>query len=255
MNQIINVGDVRGYINEKGVAMLNTEDVARGFGFTRIKNGAEYVMWDRVNKYLTEFGFPHECGKEDFIPENMVYRLGFKAKNETAISFQAFLADEVLPAIRKYGVFAVESMLENPDALINALIAYKEEKAKTEELKKLAAVQNQQIAELQPKASYYDLVLQCKDVVSTSVIAKDYGWSARQMNKWLHEQGIQFKQGGIWLLYQDYAEKGYTRTKTFNLPDGEGELHNHVHTYWTQKGRLFIYNLMTSSGYYPIIEK
>ena len=91
--------------------------------------------------------------------------------------------------------------------------------------------------------------------MSTSTIAKDYGWSANRMNQWLHEHGIQYKQGNIWLLYQAYAPMGYTSTKTFNIPDGNGVLHNRVHTYWTQKGRLFIYRLMTEEGNYPLIEK
>ena len=75
------------------------------------------------------------------------------------------------------------------------------------------------------------------------------------MNRWLHEHGIQYKQGKIWLLYQKYAPMGYTSTKTFNIPDGNGIPHNHVNTYWTQKGRLFIYQLMTAEGNYPLIEQ
>ena len=65
------------------------------------------------------------------------------------------------------------------------------------------------------KASYYDVVLNCKDLVAISVIAKDYGWTANHMNQYLHEKGIQFKQGKkIWLLYKEYAEMGLTSTKT-----------------------------------------
>lgn len=97
-NEILNINNVHGYLDkETGMAYLNAEDVARGFGFTREKNGAIYVMWDRVNRYLGEFGFSTRVRKDDFLPENMVYRLGFKANNETAQKFQALLADEVLP--------------------------------------------------------------------------------------------------------------------------------------------------------------
>lgn len=123
------------------------------------------------------------------------------------------------------------------------------------ELLETVAVQNQQIAEMKPKASYYDVVLNCKDLISTSVIAKDYGKSAIWMNRYLHDKGVQFKQGDIWLLYQKYAEKGYTSTKTHSYSGCDGVMHTKVHTYWTQKGRLFIYELMTGDGFYPLIEQ
>lgn len=123
------------------------------------------------------------------------------------------------------------------------------------ELTDTIAVQNQQILEMKPKVSYYDVVLNCKDLISTSAIAKDYGKSAIWLNRYLHEKGVQFKQGDIWLLYQKYAQKGYTSTKTHSYPGTDGETHTKVHTYWTQKGRLFIYELMKSDGMMPLIEQ
>lgn len=109
---------------------------------------------------------------------------------------------------------------------------------------------------MQPKASYYDVVLNCKDLVSVSVIAKDYGWSANRMNQYLHEKGVQYKQSNkIWLLYQKYAERGYTNTKTQVFTRSDGTLHTSVHTYWTQKGRLFIYDLLKADGILPTMEK
>ena len=123
------------------------------------------------------------------------------------------------------------------------------------ELTDTIAVQNQQILEMKPKVSYYDMVLNCKDLISTSAIAKDYGKSAIWLNRYLHEKGVQFKQSDIWLLYQKYAQKGYTSTKTHSYPGSNGETHTKVHTYWTQKGRLFIYELMKSDGMKPLIEQ
>ena len=123
------------------------------------------------------------------------------------------------------------------------------------ELTDTIAVQNQQILEMKPKVSYYDVVLNCKELISTSAIAKDYGKSAIWMNRYLHEKGVQFKQSDIWLLYQKYAQKGYTSTKTHSYPGSNGETHTKVHTYWTQKGRLFIYELMKSDGMKPLIEQ
>ncbi len=123
------------------------------------------------------------------------------------------------------------------------------------ELTDTVAVQSQQIAELQPKASYYDVVLNCKDLISTSVIAKDYGRSAIWLNQYLHDKGVQYKQGAIWLLYQKHAQKGLTNTKTQSYLGGDGKTHTKVHTYWTQKGRLFIYDLLKAGGIVPLIER
>lgn len=133
---------------------------------------------------------------------------------------------------------------------------------KVEEMKKrnnaletTVAVQTQQISELQPKASYYDVILNCKDLVSITEIAKDYGKSAKWLNSLLHELGIQFKQGNIWLLYQKYASCGYTNTRTHNYLGNDGNTHAKVHTYWTQKGRIFIYDLLKSRNILPNVEK
>ena len=115
-------------------------------------------------------------------------------------------------------------------------------------------VQEQQIAELKPKASYYDLVLQCKDLLSMTEIAKDYGMSAKGMNKLLHDLGVQYKQSGIWFLYSKYQSNGYTQTKTQNYSKPDGTQGVTTHTYWRQKGRLFLYELLKDNGILPMIE-
>lgn len=161
--------------------------------------------------------------------------------------------------VRRY-FLQVEAAWNSPDAIMARALQFANDRLalltqQNAELTGTIAVQSQQIAELQPKASYYDLVLNCKDLISTSAIAKDYGKSAVWMNRWLHEKGVQFKQGDIWLLYQKYAEKGYTSTKTHSYAGTDGEPHTKVHTYWTQKGRLFIYDLMKEDGILPLIER
>ena len=92
-------------------------------------------------------------------------------------------------------------------------------------------------------------------MVSISVIAKDYGMSAKKLNSLLHNKGVQYKQGYIWLLYQKYADKGYTKTKTYTSTTTEGDVYAVVHTYWTQKGRLFIYDLLKQENIYPTMER
>ncbi len=189
------------------------------------------------------------------INESGLYSLILSSKLPTAKKFKRWVTSEVLPAIRRHGVFAVDEMLANPDAMIAALLELKKERERTRILQDTVAIQNQQIAEMQPKVSYYDIVLNCKDLVAITVIAKDYGWSAKKLNRYLSKRGIQFKQGKIWLLYQKYAAKGYTSTKTYNTPGSEGDTHNHVHTYWTQSGRLFIYGLLKQDGIVPLVER
>lgn len=112
-------------------------------------------------------------------------------------------------------------------------------------------VLTQQVYELKPKASYYDMVLQNKSLLSVSKIAKDYGMSAMALNKKLHDLGVQYKQGDIWLMYAKYQDRGYTQTTT-HVIDAEK---SKVSTKWTQKGRLFLYDLLKSEDILPTIER
>lgn len=115
--------------------------------------------------------------------------------------------------------------------------------------------QQKVIEELQPKASYYDMILQCKDLIATTTIAKDYGMSAKSFNAMLHDMGIQFKQGSIWVLYAKYQGQGYLKAKTHNYADTEGVQHSREHSYWTQKGRLFLYDFLKQKDIIPVIER
>lgn len=190
------------------------------------------------------------------INESGLYSLILSSKMPNAKKFKRWVTSEVLPSIRRHGLYAMDEVLANPDILINALLELKAERERNANLQAVVAVQNQQRIERQPKVSYYDVVLNCKDLVAISVIAKDYGWSATKMNQYLQQKGIQYKQGGkIWLLYQKYAEKGYTSTKTHSYPGSDGSTHTKVHTYWTQRGRLFIYDLLKADGILPLVEQ
>lgn len=228
------------------------KDVAEILGYSNSRKAlADHV--DDEDKDVTK------CytlgGAQDLavINESGLYALILSSKLPRAKQFKHWVTSDVLPAIRKHGAYATEELIANPDLAIAAFKALKEEREANRKLEQKVAVQTQQISEMAPKVSYYDVVLNCKDLVSMSVIAKDYGWSASRMNKYLHEKGIQFRQGDIWLLYQKYAEKGYTSTKTHSYLNDDGP-HTKVHTYWTQKGRLFIYSLLKEDGIYPQME-
>lgn len=198
-------------------------------------------------------------GETNIINESGLYNVIIRSDKPEAKKFKRWITHEVLPSIRKVGLYATseaaQKLLEDPDFLIQALQEIKAIRAKNSALTETVNIQKQQILELKPKASYYDVILNCKDLVSITTIAKDYGKSAQWLNEYLHKLGVQFKRGRIWYLYQKYAEKGYTSTKTHSYLGKDGQTHSRVHTYWTQKGRIFVYELLKSQGVLPIIEQ
>lgn len=231
--------------------LFDLETVAKSLGFTQFKNGKQYIRWETINKYLGEY-LSQEVGKGDFIPEPMVYKLAFKAGNSTAEKFQDWLAIEVLPAIRKHGIYATDSVIEqtiqNPDYIITVLTEYKKEKEHN-------LLLQQQVGELKPKADYYDQILKSKKLITVNAIAKDYGMSAQALNKILHDLKVQFKQSGQWLLYAKYHDKGYTSSEPHKYTKKDGTEDFKLHTKWTQKGRIFLYNLLKDNDILPTIEQ
>lgn len=229
---------------ENGESLFDVETVARSLGITQIaRSGNEVVRWERVNKYL-KLSSP-QVGTGDFIPEPMVYKLAFKANNALADKFQDWLAVEVLPAIRKHGMYATDELLNNPDLLIGVATKLKEERT-------LRLVAEQRVNELQPKAEYYDNILKNKSLMTISIIAKNYGMSATKMNNLLHELGVQYRQGKAWLLYRKHQDKGYTHTEMIPV---QGSENLKPSTKWTQQGHIFIYQLLKDNGIPPLIEQ
>lgn len=200
------------------------------------------------------------------VNEPGLYALVLSSRKPEAKAFKRWITHEVIPDIRQYGMYATNDFLDkalgNPDNWIRMLTEYsavKKEnetlKLKTVEQKEVIESQNNQITLMKPKASYYDLVLQTKNAVNITTIAKDYGLSAVTLNKKLHDYGVQYKQGGTWLLYQQHADKGYTKTKTGVYTNKAGEEYASVHTQWTQKGRMFIYEILQEHGILPKMEE
>ena len=248
------LGSVR-VMERNGEPWFVGKDVADILGYTNSRKAiGDHVDEEDKNTVTIRDGIQGNPN-QTIINESGMYSLILSSKLPAAKRFKHWVTAEVLPSIRRHGVYAIDEMLANPEAMISALMAYKEEREKRLALASENAVQKQQIAELQPKANYYDIVLNCPDLLPITVIAKDYGWSGRRMNRYLADKGIQFRQGDIWLLYQQYAQRGYTSTKTYAYPGNDGENHSKVHTYWTQAGRLFIYSLMKADGNLPLIEQ
>ncbi|WP_064610343.1 phage antirepressor KilAC domain-containing protein [Streptobacillus moniliformis] len=152
---------------------------------------------------------------------------------------------------------ALKNQYQVPNNFREALQLALKQQEEIEVLTLTNKVQEQQIQELQPKATYYDLILQCKDLYSISSIAEDYGKTAQWLNTFLVDKKVQYKhsKNSPYLLYREYKALGYTSTKTINYSDNRGEQHGRIHTYWTQKGRLFLYDLLKQEGILPTIER
>ena len=191
-----------------------------------------------------------------FVNEDGLYDVILDSRKPNAKKFRKWITSEVIPSIRKTGGYMtpekISEILSNPDAIIKICQEWKAALAEKEHLREIVDLQAVEIAELTPKANYYDLILQSKEALPINVIAKDYGYSARKFNNLLQQMRIQFKlKSGFWLIYQDYAKEGYTCTKTFQLEDGTAR----THTYWTPKGRAFLYEQLKRRGIIPLIEQ
>lgn len=201
-NEIITIKNVRGYIDEKGTAWLNLEDVAKGLGFTeKSKSGNIVVRWRTIRQYLKDLKvIADSCdgvGKEnlpEYIQENIFYKLCMKANNEVARKFQDRVCDEILPSIRKYGMYATDELLDNPDLIIKMATRLKEEKAKNKELE-------DKMKENKPKVLFADSVETSKNTILIGELAKiikqngvDIG--QKRLFTWLRDNGFLIKREG-----------------------------------------------------------
>lgn len=186
------------------------------------------------------------------INEAGVYKLVFTSRKPEAEEFTNWIATEVIPSIRRHGAYLtsqkIKEVLADPDTIIRLATQLKQER-------ELNLKQKQIIGELKPKADYVDKILKNKGLVTITQIAKDYGMSGQAMNNLLHKLKVQYKQSGQWLLYSEYQAKGYTHSETVEIVRIDGRPDVKMNTKWTQKGRLFLYELLKSNGVLPIIER
>ena len=269
--QIVNIKGIDCY-EQDGTVYLRLEAVARGLDITKTdkKNGVEYKRMNRrgIQKWLYSFGILNSENDElpDFIPENIFYRLAMKARNETAEKFQAMVADEIIPSIRRHGAYMTEDTLRkalnSPDFLIRLATKLKDEQernraleGKVEELESSVRTMDRVIGELAPKANYVDIILKSSSTVLITQIAQDYGMSAKALNRKLAELRIQRRVGRQWILYAEYQGKGYVHSKTIDIVHSNGRPDVMMQTEWTQKGRLFLYEELKKHGIYPMIER
>ena len=236
MNEIMTIQGIPCY-EKDGVAYLNLETVARGLGFTDNKNGVEYVRWNVVRAYLADLKFSQEVAKDTYIPENIFYRLAMKAKNETAERFQAMIADEVVPAIRKHGGYLtpakVQEVLTDPDTIIRLATQLKESREKALKLEAINSDLTVQNQIYKPKAEYFDQIVDRNLLTNFRETAKQLGIKERAFVGFLldHKYIYRDKKGklmpyaeknnGLFELKEAVNEKsGWGGTQTLITPKG-----------------------------------
>lgn len=142
-------------------------------------------------------------------------------------------------------------MIDDPIKRAETWISEQKEKRQLETKNKML---EQQISEYEPKVTYLDEILKSTDTVTVSQIAEDYGMTGQEMNKLLNKFGIQYKMGGQWLLYSKYKGNGYTKSNTVDITHTDGRQSVKMHTRWTQKGRLFIYETLKVHDVLPLMD-
>lgn len=210
-----------------------------------------------------------------FIPEGDLYRLITRSKLPSAQRFEEWVFDSVLPTLRKHGAYVMPELIvelqrntEKNAELLKSLAEEQREriaaedryrrlerenqeyKDKTVQLETASRLLEETLEEAKPKISYYDTILQNPCAVPVTLIAKDYGMPAVRFNRLLHGFHIQYRVGGTWELYQEYACQGYTHGNVYYTKSGEAK----VHTCWTQKGRLFLYEFLKERMILPKVE-
>lgn len=238
-------GEIR-TITENGVTLFCGKDVAAALGYSDPKKAIA-----RHCKGGTKRPLPTKGGEQEavFIPEGDIYRLAARSELPGADAFERWIFDEVLPSIRKTGGYALP---KDYPAALRAL-------ADSEEQRLLLAAENeaqrQEIADFQPLRQYLDTILSSPGPLAITQIAADYGLSAKRLNHILHEEGIQHCVNGQWILYRKHMGKGYTKSATIAITHGDGSPDAKVHTYWTQKGRVFLHQVLTKRGILAVMDR
>ena len=220
MNEIMNIQGIECF-EKDGIAYLKLEAVARGLGFTRIaESGNEVIRWERVDGYLRDLGVP-TCGHDDFIPENIFYRLAMKAKNEAAEAFQAKIADEVIPSIRKHGAYMTPETLEaailNPDYIIKLATALKSEQDKRKALEAVNSSLTVDNQIMKPKADYFDDMVDRALNTGFRETAKELKVKEKEFIRFLMERKYLYRdKKGKLQPYAQYVDDLFVMKECFN---------------------------------------
>lgn len=230
-----------------GIPMLVGSDAATMLGYVNPQKAIRDHV-DEEDKLTERIVLSGQLREVILINESGFYSLVLSSKLPTAKSAKRWVTSEVLPSIRKTGGYMIAKPEDTPEELMaRALLVAKDALKRREErianLEQQTVLQSEQLQIAAPKVNYYDRVLQSTSTYNINQIAKEFGMSAETMNKKLKELGIQYKQGGQWLLTHKYQDQGYTKTRTHPYIQHDGKPGTAMQTVWTEKGREFIHNL------------
>lgn len=247
-------GEIR-TVEVNGEPWLVGKDVARALGYKDATKAARERV-DAEDRGVAKMDTPSGQQEMTIINESGVYSLVLGSKLPGAKKFKRWVTSEVLPSIRKNGMYLLPK--DYPSAL-RALADSEEQRMALEASNATLAAENERqaqvIAEFEPIRQYVDIILEIPDALATSQIAADYGMSAQQLNKILRDEGVQHKVNGQWLLYKKHMNKGYTKSKTFQFTHSDGRADTKLHTQWTQKGRLMIHNILEKRGIVAMMDR
>ncbi len=229
-------GEIRTMTDEQGEPWFVGKDVAEALGYQKARNAlSSHVEADDKKDALIQGPLG---GRQTMtiINESGLYSLILSSKLESAKAFKRWVTAEVLPQIRKTGNYGAMQEMSDVEILSRAVLI------STKQIEQLTCA----VAELAPKAEYCDEVLDSVSCMTTTQVAKELEMSAVELNRWLCLQGIQYRQSGQYMLYADYARRGYARNRTFSYRDLLGETHTRNYLVWTERGREFIHKRMES---------
>lgn len=233
-----------------GEPYLGGTDVANILGYTNPQKAIRDHV-DEEDKTVND-SFTVNGTRCILINESGLYSLILSSKLPKAKQFKRWVTSEILPSIRKTGMYATDELLNNPDLAIKAFTALKEEREKNKLLTEENAKKQNLLNEISPKAEFAEHLIDDGRLITATEIAKDYGMTSRQLNSLLNEFKIQFKVNGRWVLHKQYADKDYAQTVScFDRYSGA----ERRSLKWTYKGKQFLYDFLKGKGLKPLANR
>ncbi len=228
-------GQVRTLQGEGGEALFCAKDVCEALGYSNTPLTINrHVEMDDISKRYTI----DNLGREQqmlYVTESGLYALILGSRLESARRFKQWVTGEVLPAIRREGGYMTVLEGESDEAVMARALRIME---------RAIEQRDERIAELLPKAEYTDHVLDAEGCYTTTQIAKGMEMTAIELNRRLREKHVQYHQSGQYMLYAEYARRGYATNRTWSFCTSDGERHTQTYLVWTERGKRFIHQLM-----------
>ena len=232
-------GDIRTMTDEKGETFFVGKDVATALGYKNPSNALQvHVDEEDKTSYLIQVSGSNYKANTLMVNESGLYALVLSSKLPQAKVFKHWVTSEVLPQIRKTGGYIPTKDGEGrklSDLEIMALALQIQQKT--------IELQKEQLEDMAPKAEYCDEVLESVSCFTTTQIAKELSMTVHDLTRLLLDRKVMYQQSGQYMLYADYARKGYAKNRTHSYYDVDGELHTRTYLVWTEQGRKMIHRI------------